>query len=234
MRVDPPRCLSATTTRRLPLRFRSRRRSRGLCECDAKRRKLVRMVEKRKGMCVWAAGARSHATRCRWEALPVEPPRAPYPDAFTNSADRAEQVDEGEHQHEGGLVLDVEAREVEPPRAPSMRSRQADAPSRSTKESLREARIVPDVTLNTGSAFEAAPRRQVIDVKAAAYRADRRPIGFRPAQPAEPPIRRILTFGEDRLERQRSRGLFSDIALEGSATSEMTGWAERRPGVARL
>ena len=28
--------------------------------------------------------------------------------------------------------------------------------------------------------------------------------------------------------------LFSDIALEGSATSEMTGWAERRPGVARL
>ena len=30
------------------------------------------------------------------------------------------------------------------------------------------------------------------------------------------------------------RCLFSDIALEGSATSEMTGWAERRPGVARL
>ena len=30
------------------------------------------------------------------------------------------------------------------------------------------------------------------------------------------------------------RFLFSDIALEGSATSEMTGWAERRPGVARL
>ena len=30
------------------------------------------------------------------------------------------------------------------------------------------------------------------------------------------------------------RLLFSDIALEGSATSEMTGWAERRPGVARL
>ena len=29
-------------------------------------------------------------------------------------------------------------------------------------------------------------------------------------------------------------GVFSDIALEGSATSEMTGWAERRPGVARL
>ena len=28
--------------------------------------------------------------------------------------------------------------------------------------------------------------------------------------------------------------VFSDIALEGSATSEMTGWAERRPGVARL
>ena len=28
--------------------------------------------------------------------------------------------------------------------------------------------------------------------------------------------------------------LFSDIALEGSASSEMTGWAERRPGVARL
>ena len=28
--------------------------------------------------------------------------------------------------------------------------------------------------------------------------------------------------------------LFSDIALEGAATSEMTGWAERRPGVARL
>ena len=28
--------------------------------------------------------------------------------------------------------------------------------------------------------------------------------------------------------------LFSEIALEGSATSEMTGWAERRPGVARL
>ena len=30
------------------------------------------------------------------------------------------------------------------------------------------------------------------------------------------------------------RLVFSDIALEGSATSEMTGWAERRPGVARL
>ena len=28
--------------------------------------------------------------------------------------------------------------------------------------------------------------------------------------------------------------VFSDIALEGSATSEVTGWAERRPGVARL
>ena len=31
-----------------------------------------------------------------------------------------------------------------------------------------------------------------------------------------------------------SGAVFSDIALEGSATSEMTGWAERRPGVARL
>ena len=31
-----------------------------------------------------------------------------------------------------------------------------------------------------------------------------------------------------------SRVVFSDIALEGSATLQMTGWAERRPGVARL
>ena len=30
------------------------------------------------------------------------------------------------------------------------------------------------------------------------------------------------------------RGVFSDIALEGSATLQMTGWAERRSGVARL
>ena len=37
----------------------------------------------------------------------------------------------------------------------------------------------------------------------------------------------------DLLDRWRHL-LFSDIALEGSATSEMTGWAERRPGVARL
>ena len=28
--------------------------------------------------------------------------------------------------------------------------------------------------------------------------------------------------------------MFSDIALEGSATLQMTGWAERRSGVARL
>ena len=33
---------------------------------------------------------------------------------------------------------------------------------------------------------------------------------------------------------KEAAGVFSDIALEGSATSEMTGWAERRPGVARL
>ena len=51
---------------------------------------------------------------------------------------------------------------------------------------------------------------------------------------------------KDLVERQRAKAerdlgrevrvlcLFSDIALEGSATSEMTGWAERRPGVARL
>ena len=37
-----------------------------------------------------------------------------------------------------------------------------------------------------------------------------------------------------RAPRVRDRTVFSDIALEGSATSEMTGWAERRPGVARL
>ena len=30
------------------------------------------------------------------------------------------------------------------------------------------------------------------------------------------------------------RPVFSDIALEGSATLQMTGWAERRSGVARL
>ena len=38
----------------------------------------------------------------------------------------------------------------------------------------------------------------------------------------------------ERLDRLEAENLFSDIALEGSATSEMTGWAERRPGVARL
>ena len=32
----------------------------------------------------------------------------------------------------------------------------------------------------------------------------------------------------------RQKLVFSDIALEGSATLQMTGWAERRPGVARL
>ena len=142
------------------------------------------------------------------------------------------------HQHEGGLVLDVEVTGELNRREPlrcvheqADRAEQVDEGelARGKDRARRDAELVV-----TGSAFEAAPRRQVIDVKAAAYRADRRPIGFRPAQPAEPPIRRILTFGENRLERQRSRGLFSDIALEGSATSEMTGWAERRPGVARL
>ena len=35
-------------------------------------------------------------------------------------------------------------------------------------------------------------------------------------------------------QRASSRPVFSDIALEGSATLQMTGWAERRSGVARL
>ena len=52
-------------------------------------------------------------------------------------------------------------------------------------------------------------------------------------------IRRSIQDGMVKLDEATGRpeatvSLFSDIALEGSATSEMTGWAERRPGVARL
>ena len=51
------------------------------------------------------------------------------------------------------------------------------------------------------------------------------------------PLRIVVIVGCDLLKhvrRERVFKVFSDIALEGSATSEMTGWAERRPGVARL
>ena len=44
----------------------------------------------------------------------------------------------------------------------------------------------------------------------------------------------VLALNEATLPIFSRRDLFSDIALEGSATSEMTGWAEWRPGVARL
>ena len=58
----------------------------------------------------------------------------------------------------------------------------------------------------TGGAFEAAPRRQVIDIKAAAYWADRRSIGFRPAQPAIRRIRQAARPIEPRPIAQPHRG----------------------------
>ena len=53
-----------------------------------------------------------------------------------------------------------------------------------------------------------------------------------PAYPA--PLQGMFNIGVLHTGLGGRGGLFSDIALEGSATSEMTGWAERRPGVARL
>jgi hypothetical protein len=114
------------------------------------------------------------------------------------------------HQDEGRLVLHVEVT-AELHRRHPFRGvhEQADRTEKVDKGKLVRGEDRPGCgaeLMMAGGAFETTASLEVVKLKAAASRTNRRAARLRPAQFAEPPIRSLLAAGVNRPQRQRSRG----------------------------
>lgn len=114
------------------------------------------------------------------------------------------------HQHEGRLVLHVQIpRELDRGQTLGGVHEQADRPEQIDERQLArgENGAGGDAELPVaGGAFEPAPGAQIVDVEAAAERADRSALRLRSSQPTEPPIRSVFPFFVDRPEGQGPGG----------------------------